>query len=207
MRRPATCTSTASPALWPQLSLTSLKRSRSRNITTGKRGPAPAGSGDALSQTVDEQKAIRQPRQGIVQDLVRQLGLGELFLEAVAPTILITKRLTTTPRAATLWARFTARNDGAQWTADRELAAGDGNDGPERDHPPCLGATPGDALHRDDRVGPDRDRAPAAQVDDQGHRGGRGEHPQVQAQGATRPEHRQRLARMLASIGTTRTAV
>ena len=64
------------------LSLTSLKRSRSRNITTGSAVRLRRARAMLLSQTVDEQEAIRQPRQGIVQDLVRQLGLGELFLEA-----------------------------------------------------------------------------------------------------------------------------
>jgi hypothetical protein len=33
----------------------------------------------------------------------------------VAPTILITNKLTTIPSAATLWAWRTGRNEGAQW--------------------------------------------------------------------------------------------
>ena len=82
MSRSATWTSTASPALWPQLSLTSLKRSRSRNITTGNGVRFRRARAMPWRRRSTSKRRFGKARERIVQDLVRQLGLGQLLLQA-----------------------------------------------------------------------------------------------------------------------------
>ena len=73
-RRSPTATSSASPAAWPRLSLTSLKSSRSTNRTTGT---IPLGSArlEPRGDDLGEQRAVRQAGQRVVRGLVVELLL------------------------------------------------------------------------------------------------------------------------------------
>ena len=64
-RRRAHRRSSASPALWPRESFTSLKLSRSMNITAWLLAPAPA-EGDGLLQLAVDLGAVGEPGEGIV---------------------------------------------------------------------------------------------------------------------------------------------
>ena len=72
-----------SPTTWPSLSFTSLKRSRSRNSTaTWLLGAF--GARQRVREAVDEQQAVRQAGQVVVQRLVRERLLGALAVGDVA---------------------------------------------------------------------------------------------------------------------------
>ena len=60
--------SSSSPWWWPSVSLTSLNRSRSSSITTGRRAVAARGDERALD-AVGEERAVRQAGQDVVQRL------------------------------------------------------------------------------------------------------------------------------------------
>ena len=75
MRRPAS-TSISSPAAWPTLSLTSLKRSRSRNSTANGVRAGFAHARDRGVQAVEQVDAVGQAGQRVVQGLVGQALLG-----------------------------------------------------------------------------------------------------------------------------------
>ena len=81
--RRANSTSTSSPAAWPSESLTVLKSSRSRKITAGVR-PSRRGAGDRLAHLLGEHRAVGEPGDGVVERLVRELGLERLALADVA---------------------------------------------------------------------------------------------------------------------------
>ena len=68
--RCATATSSRSPTWWPRLSLTILKRSRSRNRTASGRSGWRAGRASALVEAVEEQRAVGQAGQRVVQGVV-----------------------------------------------------------------------------------------------------------------------------------------
>ena len=70
--------SSRSPTWWPSESLTSLKRSRSRNSTAAHARPALAalGAQDRLREAVQEQHAVGQPGQRVVQRVVLEALLG-----------------------------------------------------------------------------------------------------------------------------------
>ena len=75
----ATCFNNSSPVWWPNVSFTSLNRLRSRNITTGAAPPRRRISFDRVVEAVDEELAIRQPGQPVVQRLVREQRLDLLL--------------------------------------------------------------------------------------------------------------------------------
>ena len=83
LRRMATSTSRRSPASWPSESLTTLKRSRSRNSTATPR-VAPARAPQRLAEAVEEQRAVGQAGERVVQRAVGELELGALALGDVA---------------------------------------------------------------------------------------------------------------------------
>ncbi len=79
LRRSATATRRRSPAEWPRLSLTTLKRSRSRNNTATRswRNSARASS---LPSALDEVQAVGKPGQRVVDRLVgERLTAGAAF--------------------------------------------------------------------------------------------------------------------------------
>ena len=80
VRRRAVATSSWSPTAWLKPSLTTLKRSRSRNRTahwcSGSRSRSPQG----LRQPIEEQGAVRQAGEGVVKRVVNQLLLGRLAI-------------------------------------------------------------------------------------------------------------------------------
>ena len=83
-RRSPTCRSTASPLLWPNVSLTGLKPSRSMN-STARRAFALVGARDRGEQLVLEDEPVRQAGQRIVvRDLLQVgVGLAQRALEAI----------------------------------------------------------------------------------------------------------------------------
>ncbi len=83
LSRGAAAASSSSPTSWPRLSLTSLKRSRSRNrIAVGALAAAQAL--DRLLQAVHEQHPVGQAGERIVQRPVADVVVGHLALERVA---------------------------------------------------------------------------------------------------------------------------
>ena len=82
-RRWPTCTSSWSPAAWPRLSLTTLKRSRSMNSTASS-WPQVFAAGQGVGDAVEEQRPIGQPGERIVEGAVAQL-LFEDFALGRAP--------------------------------------------------------------------------------------------------------------------------
>ena len=79
-RRPRS--SSWSPSLWPRLSLTVLKSSRSRKSTaSGGRAPRCA---DRVLQAVEEQRSVGKPGERVVERLVAQLVLERLAARDVA---------------------------------------------------------------------------------------------------------------------------
>jgi hypothetical protein len=75
MRR-ATCTSNSSPAVWPRLSLTSLKRSKSRNITAKGTAGRRAAARHRARPGIPGSGAGWAARSGVVEGHVVQPGLG-----------------------------------------------------------------------------------------------------------------------------------
>ena len=71
--RSATWRSRRSPLWWPRVSLTSLKRSRSSSRTAVRRRRAGRAA-SARSVAVEQQRAVRQPGQRVVQRLVLVAG-------------------------------------------------------------------------------------------------------------------------------------
>ncbi len=84
-RRP-TSASTSSPTAWPSVSLIALKSSRSRNSTAAAPSPRASGGLDPLG----EERAVRQPREDVVERLVAQplLQIGHLGQRALEPSVL-----------------------------------------------------------------------------------------------------------------------
>ena len=77
--RRATAISSWSPTWWPSESLTSLKRSRSRNRTAAAaRRRRALGAADRLVEAVEEQHAVRQAGERVVQRVVLEALLGLL---------------------------------------------------------------------------------------------------------------------------------
>ena len=70
-------TSSWSPAMWPNESLTTLNRSRSRKSRADGLGH-PLAPGQDARQLVEQQRPVGQAGERIVQRLVGQLGLGAL---------------------------------------------------------------------------------------------------------------------------------
>ena len=82
--RRATAISSWSPTWWPSESLTSLKRSRSRNRTAAAAcGVRALGAADRLVEAVEEQHAVGQAGQRVVQGVVLQALLGLLAVRHV----------------------------------------------------------------------------------------------------------------------------
>ncbi len=77
MRR-AAWTRNSSPTLWPRLSLISLKRSKSRNITPKRRCGRRRERTSAARQLLVEAVPVRQPGQAVVEGDVVQVGFGRL---------------------------------------------------------------------------------------------------------------------------------
>ena len=80
--RLATAPSSWSPTGWPSVSLTSLKRSRSRSKTAAMPTFA-AGTGQGLAEPVEQQGAVRQPGERVVQGQPPDARLGRLALGQV----------------------------------------------------------------------------------------------------------------------------
>ena len=83
LSRSAIVFSSWSPTSWPRLSLTTLKLSRSRNITADARLVA-GGAAQRVLQPIQEQGAVRQAGQAVVERQPLQLGLGPLALADLA---------------------------------------------------------------------------------------------------------------------------
>ena len=79
----ATSTSSWSPTTWPRPSFTSLKRSRSRK-STATLVVGALGACQRVREAVDEQQAVREAREVVVQRLVRERLLGALAVGDVA---------------------------------------------------------------------------------------------------------------------------
>ena len=71
--RAATACSSSSPAWWPSESLTSLKRSRSRKSTAERpRGPGAAGAAQRPAEAVEEERAVGEPGERVVERVVAE---------------------------------------------------------------------------------------------------------------------------------------
>ena len=125
-RRRATSTSTSSPAAWPSESLIVLKSSRSRNSTRERRRPLAAGAGERLADALDEQRAVGEPGDRVVERLVGELGLERLALGDVAGVERGCRRRARSP------VRFVSRISNARW-----LAVGADQRALERVRPPA----------------------------------------------------------------------
>ena len=76
--RPPTSLSNSSPTRCPTESLTTLNRSRSRNNTAKRRARIASESDQCLTQAFEQEIAIRQAGQRVVQGLVLELALHAL---------------------------------------------------------------------------------------------------------------------------------
>ena len=74
-RRSATTRSSSSPAPWPSVSLTTLKRSRSSSSSATSLAVA-RGGGERLRDVGVQERAVRQAGQRVVQRAAARLGLG-----------------------------------------------------------------------------------------------------------------------------------
>jgi hypothetical protein len=84
--------SSSSPTRWPTLSLTTLKRSRSRNSTANRATRRGGSAITRMRQAVEQEGAVGQAGQGVVQRLVLEPQFDPLALDDLVGQLAIGHR-------------------------------------------------------------------------------------------------------------------